>query len=260
MRPSLLLLAAFALATLAPRAARAADPPDALEELKRGYALKQGGDCRAAIPHFAASHRLAPSAKALLNLADCELRVGDLAAARAHAEEGGALARRQQDAELTAVADTQLAAIDEKQPRVAPKPPVAPGPSPASPPPAPPPVVPPPAAEGRDGSGQRTIAYVLGGAGLAGIAAGSVFGLVAISKNGSSNADGHCDATGCDPAGKQLRQDALSAATASTVAFGVGLAALAAGVVVYLTAPDGVHVGPAVGASYGGLVLGGHWW
>ena len=55
----------------------------------------------------------------------------------------------------------------------------------------------------------RTIGFVVGGVGIASIAVGSVLGLMAISKNSDSNANGHCDASGCDPTGTSLRNTAL---------------------------------------------------
>jgi hypothetical protein len=46
----------------------------------------------------------------------------------------------------------------------------------------------------------------------------ATFAAVAASKNSQSNRDGHCDATGCDPTGVALRNDALSSASVATVA------------------------------------------
>lgn len=114
---SLGLVFVLALTTLA-RPSRAAGGPSALDELKDGYALKKSGHCRDAIPHFLASYRLDRKPKALLNLADCEAQTGDLLAARDHAAEGGDLARQQNDAELAAVAQTQLASLAQKTPRL----------------------------------------------------------------------------------------------------------------------------------------------
>jgi hypothetical protein len=87
---------------------------DAVEELKRGYALKQQGDCREAVSHFERSATLAPTPKALLNLSDCEQRLGDLVGARGHAAAGERLARQQNLGELDKVADEQIAAIDKR--------------------------------------------------------------------------------------------------------------------------------------------------
>jgi len=272
----LLLFLAFSLGW-SERFARADDAAPALEELKAGYALKKQGDCRDAVPHFVASQRLAPSAKALLNLADCELRLGDVVAARAHAVAGLELARQRNDDELAAIAQAQIVAIDAARAAAArhatplePEP-VEPAPStsqPQAPPPqnpdqsaTPPPALRPasPRAEKTGTPTGRVVAYVLGGAGVVGIGIGAGYGIDAISKNGASNAGGHCDSAGCDPAGKRLREQALSSATVSTVAFGVGLAALAAGIVLYAVTPGGVEVQPSVGASYGGVTVGGRW-
>lgn len=270
----LLLVVAFSLGS-GERFARADDAASALEELKVGYGLKKEGNCRDAVPHFVASQHLAPSAKALLNLADCELRLGDAAAARAHATEGLDLARQRKDDELAAVAQTQIDAIDAAQAAAArhpspleaehpPAPPQAQPNQPAVPPPAPGPQAPsapqqaPAVPEKASTPTGRVVAYVLGGAGAVGIAVGAGYGIDAISKNNASNANGHCT-DGCDSVGKPLREQALSSATVSTVAFAAGLAALAAGVVLYVVTPGGVEVEPSVGASFGGVTVGGRW-
>jgi hypothetical protein len=84
---------------------------------------------------------------------------------------------------------------------------------------------------------QRILAYGLGGLGLLGIGVGSVFGLKAISQNDESNQRG-CVGNECTASAGALREDAQSAGTLSTVAFAVGGAALAGGVVLFLTAPS----------------------
>jgi hypothetical protein len=98
--------------------ARADNEPDATEELRTGYALKQAGDCRAAVPHFARSFQLDPKPKALLNLSDCEKRIGDLVAAQGHATAGRSLARQQSEAELVRAADDQLVEIVTRLPQL----------------------------------------------------------------------------------------------------------------------------------------------
>ena len=76
MRRTTCLFVSLLLAASAIRApARAADSTGAVEELKEGYALKQAGNCRDAVRHFARSLQLNPTPKALLNLADCERRL-----------------------------------------------------------------------------------------------------------------------------------------------------------------------------------------
>jgi hypothetical protein len=94
--------------------ARATDADAARDELLAGYALKLAGDCHAALPHLLASYRLDPEPKAALNAADCEQRLGDLVSARAHAAQGLDLTRRAGDAELTPVAEGQLASIEKR--------------------------------------------------------------------------------------------------------------------------------------------------
>lgn len=129
---------------------------------------------------------------------------------------------------------------------------------------APAPLAPATAAPARDsgsGSGQRTLAYVAGGVGVLGIGAGTYFGLRSLSKK--SEADKVCDGANCvDDRGVSLREDARSAGNLSTIFFIAGGAALATGVVLYLTAPDpdrpqaAVH--PVTGPGLAGLGVSGH--
>jgi hypothetical protein len=70
-----------------------------------------------------------------------------------------------------------------------------------------------------DAEGSRVLEHVglataIGG--LATLAVGFGFGLVAISKDAASNRDGHCDARGCDETGFELQNEALDAAHVST--------------------------------------------
>jgi hypothetical protein len=118
MQPSLIVIFVVAAAFPVSRTARGDDSPSAIDELKQGYALKQSGHCAEAIPHFLASYRADPQPKALLNLADCEAQMGDLIAAQGHATQGRRLALQKSDPELSNVADTQLADIDKKLPRL----------------------------------------------------------------------------------------------------------------------------------------------
>jgi hypothetical protein len=103
------------------------------------------------------------------------------------------------------------------------------------------------------GSSQRTWAYVAGAVGVAGIGAGSYFGLRAIAKNSDSNDGGRC-ASGCDAEGYDLRSDARRSAAVSTVAFAIGAAALGAGIVLFVTSPSrsgasAVRIVPSIGAG-----------
>jgi hypothetical protein len=104
---------------------------------------------------------------------------------------------------------------------------------------------------------QRHIGIGLAGAGVAGIGVSSVFGVLALSRLSQSN-HGPCDASDhCTPAGLALRQSSANAATVSTVTFAAGATLLAAGVVVYLTAPRDrtLALTPTVTAGGGGAAL-----
>jgi serine/threonine-protein kinase len=121
-----------------------------------------------------------------------------------------------------------------------PRPEPMPSPRPEPPPPAVAPAPPPPAAEADDpGKGRRILAYTVGGAGIVGLGVGTVFGLKAKSKHDEAQ-DGHCDSHSVctDQTGVDLTRDARSAGNIATIAFGVGLVAVATGVVLYLTAPS----------------------
>jgi hypothetical protein len=121
---------------------------------------------------------------------------------------------------------------------------------------------PPDAVAPSDGSTQRTIGLVVGGAGIVGLVLGSVFGLVSKSTydNAFQNECGSNPRT-CSTQGGQDGQSAHSQATISTVGFIAGGVLLAGGAVLYLTAPTGgsVTVAPTVGTSGGGLNVVGVW-
>lgn len=88
-----------------------------------------------------------------------------------------------------------------------------------------------------DGSTQRVVGLGTAALGVVGVGLGSVFGFLAIDKNDQSNQDG-CNGNQCSQAGADLRNEARGFGTASTVAFAVGGAALAGGLVLYFTAPS----------------------
>lgn len=89
-----------------------------------------------------------------------------------------------------------------------------------------------------DGSSQRLWGGIVGGVGLAGIVVGSVFGLSARSQ--WNEARDLCRTNPCaNPRGIEAGRDAGSAADASTALFVVGGVALAAGAVLWFTAPSG---------------------
>jgi hypothetical protein len=141
---------------------------------------------------------------------------------------------------------------------------VAPAPTPTPTPLAPTPVqpqapvapVPPAAADEDPGHGRRILGLVVGGVGVAGLVTGGIFALSAKHKHDDAQ-NGHCDSKSvCDQTGFDLTNDARSAGTIATIAFGVGAAAVAAGVVLYLTAPSETHA-VAIAPTGSGLVLAG---
>lgn len=124
----------------------------------------------------------------------------------------------------------------------------------------------PPATQGS--SAQKTWGYVVGSVGVAGVAVGSVTGILAIGK--ASTVHNLCPTPNeCKPRGKQAADSGKSLALASTIAFGVGAAGLIGGAVLLFTAPssspraDSARAGIAPVATVGvrGVWLGaeGHW-
>lgn len=112
-------------------------------------------------------------------------------------------------------------------------------PPPASPPPAPPP---PPIAPGSTKPfelSQRTVGFIVGGAGAAALLVGGYFGVRALDKAGK--VDDRCPEKQCSDAGAvDLNDEAGRAATIANVAVGVGVVGLGAGALLVLTArPDG---------------------
>jgi hypothetical protein len=112
-----------------------------------------------------------------------------------------------------------------------------PAPAAAGPELAPPPPKPAPPVERSGWNTQRSVALGLGIGGIVAAGIGTTFGLMAASENSKSEED--CMKNQCQPAGYEHRDTALSRATASTVSFVVSGVLIAAGVVVYLTAPAG---------------------
>jgi serine/threonine-protein kinase len=107
---------------------------------------------------------------------------------------------------------------------------------------------------------RRWIGVGVGALGVVGVGLGSAFGLVAKSKLDQSNSS-HCDSSDhCDSTGLGLRKDSKDAAGLSTILFVAGGVALAAGVVLYVTAPrarpaSAIVVAPALLAGGGGALV-----
>jgi hypothetical protein len=95
--------------------------------------------------------------------------------------------------------------------------------------------------------GQKKVGIGIAAAGVVGLGLGTYFGLRASSKN--DEADQHCRTESlCDPRGLELDDQARAAATVSTVAFVAGGALLAAGAVLFFTAPGDERT--AVGVAH----------
>ena len=106
---------------------------------------------------------------------------------------------------------------------------------------------------------QRIGAIVAGGVGVVGVAVGSVFGLVAMSKK--NDAQNVCPNQCATPDGVSKWSDAKNAGTISTVAFIVGGVGLAGGAILWFTAkPASESAGSAqLGMGLGTVQLKGTW-
>lgn len=87
-----------------------------------------------------------------------------------------------------------------------------------------------------DSQGQRIAAYVAGGVGIAGIAVGAITGMYTLGQKGAIEDNCNLDKE-CNLKGEEAQATASTFGTVSTVTFAIGGAALATGVVLYLTAP-----------------------
>jgi hypothetical protein len=113
-------VAAAALACvlcLAPRAS-AADPAAARDQLKLGWQLAQDGKCAEAIPHLVESLRLDPKAITLINLAQCEEKVGHLADALGHWIDARSRAQVEGNTAIELEAEKRARALEPRLPRL----------------------------------------------------------------------------------------------------------------------------------------------
>jgi hypothetical protein len=117
------------------------------------------------------------------------------------------------------------------------------------------------AAGGSSHGTRRTVGYVVGGTGLAGLAVGGVFGYLTIAAK-KRQTDNCASATNCPDydAASAAHQDGKTYGTISTVAFIVGGVATATGIVLVLTAKrTNVAIAPAAGIGSAGVALSGAW-
>jgi hypothetical protein len=121
---------------------------------------------------------------------------------------------------------------------------------------------------------QRPTALIVGGAGVVAATIGGVLALTAKSSYNSAFSGGHCDhaTLTCDSTGQLQTDGARTQANIGGVVFGLGLALVAGGGVLYFTAPHeepaataptpptttaGVRVAPEVGPRFAGLTFAG---
>ena len=142
-------------------------------------------------------------------------------------------------------------------------PPAAALPAPAPPLPQPPAPPGPPPEPSNGGGSQRLIGVIVGGVGLVAIGVGTYFGIRTFDKK--SQGGKLCDGAACSQAGLDAESDAHTSATISTIAVGVGAAALVTGIVIVLAAPSsskstqGLRLTPRIAAGRADLALGGAW-
>jgi hypothetical protein len=106
---------------------------------------------------------------------------------------------------------------------------------------------------------ERTAALVAGGVGVGALAVGAIFGWIAISRR--DTADDACPDKCANAAQQQLWNRAASAGNVSTIAALVGVAALAAGVTLWVVgkAPAEGGAGTQIGLGLGSVELDGRW-
>ena len=151
-------------------------------------------------------------------------------------------AKRRVEVRVGPDGDAQTATVAPLEDAAPPPPVVPPPPTTAMPPPPPRPEAPPPA---HGLSSRRIWALTSAGVGVLGVAAGTYFGVRAITLHNDPGAT--CTATPCGSTPVSLNNQAKFAADASDVTFAVGLVGLGLGAFLWLGDP-GVSVAPGVGS------------
>jgi serine/threonine-protein kinase len=120
-------------------------------------------------------------------------------------------------------------------------------------------IVPAEAPERDTGSTQRTVGLLIGGAGLASVAVGTVFALKANSTR--DELAQACPAAACPADMLEIVDKSRQQARAATVFFGLGAAALVGGAIVYFTSPSSrpehpsaFRLAPALGPGTTGMI------
>jgi hypothetical protein len=113
------------------------------------------------------------------------------------------------------------------------------------------------------GKSQRTIAWIMGGAGVASVVGGALFALQANESRDALSA--RCNSSGCAPAAAEDFRVVRNQAMASNILFWAGATAVAGAAVVYLTAPSAkplretasIRFAPSVAPTGAGLFASG---
>ncbi|MGK4000547.1 tetratricopeptide repeat protein [Sorangium sp. So ce1024] len=146
-----------------------------------------------------------------------------------------------------------VATTPQPTPDVSAAPPPTPGVSTAPQPPSPPPV----SASGSPSSGRRTLAFVIGGVGVAALGGSLITGGLALGTKGEL--EDECPTPSqCSDRGMSLRSQGQTLTTTGTVLGALGLAGIGAGLVLLLTTPEqgtSVAFTPAVLPGGGGALL-----
>jgi hypothetical protein len=171
---------------------------------------------------------------------------------------------RTQSATITATGETRVEVGALEKEDAAPAPPA---PEPTTPAPteaaATPQSGPTPVAESPPATGSsRTLAWIVGGAGVVALGVGAGFGFDALSLKGQ--ADSHCPNRQCDPTGLSQISSAKTAATVSTIGLAVGVVGIGAGAWLLLRSSSspstaGARVAPFVAADRAGVAVQGAW-
>lgn len=114
----------------------------------------------------------------------------------------------------------------------------------------------------QNGEAQRTVGWIVAGAGVVGLGLGAGFAVSSLGKRNDSRS--HCVGNQCDASGVGLRDDAIRNGNIATVSTIVGGAAVAGGIVLILTAPKStesqvragaIRAVPNVGVNGGGFMV-----